>query len=77
MIHDAGVETVGSLAKRGRENKLPSAFNLSSSVLLFFGVWLYTYKNPEEEGDLERVLEEDEVDQVQDNLWPSEPEVFV
>lgn len=70
MIHDAGVETVGSLAKR--EGKI-SCHKPSILVAEFS----YTYKNPEEEGDLERVLEEDEVDQVQDNLWPSEPEVFV
>ena len=36
-----------------------------------------TYKNPEEEGDLKRILEKDEVDQVQDDFWPSKPEVFI
>jgi len=46
-------------------------------VLLFAVEFACTYKNPEEEGDLKRILEKDEVDQVQDDFWPSKPKVFI
>lgn len=36
-----------------------------------------THQYPEEEGDLERVLEEDEVDQVEDDPRLAEPEMAV
>lgn len=35
------------------------------------------YEYPEEERDLKRVLEENEVDQVEDNPWPPKPEVVI
>lgn len=37
----------------------------------------FTYQYPEEEWELKRVLEEDEVDEVQDDPRPPEPEVLV
>jgi len=36
-----------------------------------------SYQYPEEEGELKRVLKEDEVDEVQDDPRPPEPEVLV
>ena len=46
-------------------------------VILFAAEFSCAYENPEEEGNLKRVLEKDEVDQVQDDFWPSKPEVFI
>lgn len=68
MVHDAGVETVGGLSKKKEKISLIIAsrqlrlFNFFST--LWFVEFHHTYQNPEEERDLERVLEEDKMDQV-------------
>lgn len=37
----------------------------------------WKYQNPEEESDLKWILKENEVDELENNLWPMEPKEFI
>lgn len=79
MFHHARVEPVRRLKRRGEER---SSTNLCALLLqtkrrMEETKKKNTHQYPEEEGDLERVLEEDEVDQVEDDPRLAEPEMAV
>lgn len=84
MIHEAGVQSVGHLQKETWQRLVAQCCRCVQSGVIRahfsqnseMGVML-SYQYPEEEGELKRVLEEYEVDEVQDDPRPPEPEVLV
>ena len=83
VVHEAGLESIRHLQKESYTVSLRSVMGIGGSTLqnqkpcVVVMLSRSSYQYPEEEGELKRVLKEDEVDEVQDDPRPPEPEVLV